>query len=489
MTAGTLQPLRLDADRPDESVSRRGLMSIVGLAGQGLLRLAITVVIARLAGSHSLGVVASGMALAQFLILLYPTTCGQAASRFVAEARGAEDLTKLRQVATLLRRRFLTAVAVLAGVIAAICLARGGTVDESLVLVLFLCGVAGQQFTRGAHYGAGAVSRVVILDIGFTVAGLCGLVVLIQSGARDHALLLPLGAAYVLLSCACWPLSRRVAVPPDVRRPVDRFVLLGSIGTLASAGLVQLSILQAAAVSTQVAGQYAAAWSLASPLTLISAAMSLVLYPTMAQAWGRGDREGVRTQLGMGFRGLYLVIPPIVMVGSLLAPELVRVAYGPSFTVAADVLVVLLCAVVATMLAVPCVNATTSQGTRGIAAIAVASLAGLAVAGVVWLLVLPRLGGPGVACGYALGVATTAAYAVWRAARDHDQRWGRLVARLVLVAIALAGLLWWSQGLPWWVRGGLGLSLAAGWCAALPRERRLVLAALAPRRGGRTRSS
>lgn len=478
MSARLWRPLRPDTHLEPEAMARRGAMSVLGLAGQGVLRLAVTVVVARLAGAHSLGVVAAGMALAQFLILLYPSTCGQAASRFIAQARGAGDVTWLRQVLTLLRGRFLTAVLLLSLVIVGIDLARGASWPEALVLALFLCGIAGQQFTRGAHYGSGAVSRVVVLDIAFTIAGLVALVLCICAGLRDGLLLLPLGVAYLLLALACWPLSRREPVPAQVRRPIDHFVLLGSLGTLASAGLVQLSILQAAAVGSVVAGEYAAAWSLASPLTLLSAALSLVLYPTMAEAWGRGDEDSVRRQLDAGFRGIFLVVPAAVTIGCLLAREIVAIAYGPGFGAAALLLCVLLYAVVATMLAVPCVNATTSQGTAGIAAIAVASLAGLLVAAAAWFVLVPWLSGVGVALGYAIGVSVTAGYAVWRAGRDHERRWGLLVLRLLGCGGALAAILALTWDSPVWVRALLAVVLAGAWLAALPRERGLVLQAL-----------
>ena len=127
MSARLWRPLRPDTHLEPEAMARRGAMSVLGLAGQGVLRLAVTVVVARLAGAHSLGVVAAGMALAQFLILLYPSTCGQAASRFIAQARGAGDVTWLRQVLTLLRGRFLTAVLLLSLVIVGIDLARGAS--------------------------------------------------------------------------------------------------------------------------------------------------------------------------------------------------------------------------------------------------------------------------------------------------------------------------------------------------------------------------
>ena len=90
---------------------------------------------------------------------------------------------------------------------------------------------------------------------------------------------------------------------------MDAFVLLGVVGTLASAGFLQLSnVLARAANSPHDAGLYAAALSLATPASLLSRSFSLVLFPSMSEAHGRDDQASLRAQTDLGTRALVLVM-------------------------------------------------------------------------------------------------------------------------------------------------------------------------------------
>ena len=90
---------------------------------------------------------------------------------------------------------------------------------------------------------------------------------------------------------------------------MDGFVLLAVVGTLASAGFLQLSnVLARAANSPHDAGLYAAALSLATPASLLSRSFGLVLFPSMSEAHGREDRASLRAQTDLGTRALVLVM-------------------------------------------------------------------------------------------------------------------------------------------------------------------------------------
>ena len=393
MSGGWWRPVDLHR-RADGSLGRRGATSFIGLTFQGLLRLAVNVLIGRWAGAAVLGVVAAGQATAQFLILLWPTTSGQAASRFLARARGRGDADEIDAVAHHLGRAFVVATLVLAALSVPVSLARGVSPTGTACVAALLVGLAGQQYTRGVHYGVGAVTRVVALDIGFSLLGLAGVAAALLAGVRDLRLLLPLALAFWLLTAACWPRGGRPATTtPGLAREINTFVFFGSLGTLASAGLVQLSVLVASRLGDTDAGTYSAASNLAIPLTLLSGSLSLVLYPSMAEAFGRGDEAAVRSQLDRGVRGLVFLVVPIVAAAALFAPEIVALLYGPGFDASAGLLVVLLLAVLVSMVAVPCVNATTSGHARGIVEMSLASLAGLAVAALTWWLLLGAGGG------------------------------------------------------------------------------------------------
>lgn len=504
------------------SLGSRGATSFVGLAFQGLLRLAVNVVIGRLAGAAVLGVVAAGQATAQFLILLWPTTAGQAASRFLARARGRADAAEIDAVARHLGRTVVVAALLLAALSVPVSLARGVSPGGAACIAALLIGLAGQQYTRGVHYGVGAVTRVVVLDIAFSLLGLAGVVAALLAGVRDLRLLLPLAAAFVLLTIACWPWKwgtpRRQRGPGpgsadsglahqadrglagegdrglareadrgrareadrELAREIDAFVFFGSLGTIASAGLVQLSVIVASWLGDAEAGTYSAAYNLAIPLTLLSGALSLVLYPTMSEAFGRGDEAAVRSQLDRGVRGLLLLVVPIVAVVALFAPEVVRLLYGPGFATSASVLVLLLFAVLVSMIAVPCVNATTSGHARGIVEISVASIVGLVVAVVMWWALLGAGAGVlGVALGYLGGVTTTGGYAFVRSWIAWRLRWGTSVLLPLVGAVAVvSGAVVWAGDTAWWTRLAIALALVGVWLIVLPTERRAWTARL-----------
>lgn len=446
MIRAVLRPVDVYAAR-GASVGGRGLVSVVGLAAQGLIRFAVLFVIGRFGGPAVLGVVATAMATAALLILVWPTTSGQAASRFVARARGRGNAGEIAAVLAHLGRRFVQATALLAvAAVVAWWLLDGGDPTAAgpaggLAVAAYLIGLAGQAYTRGVHYGCGAVTRVVTWDVATSLVGLAGVVGLLAAGRRDVWLLAPVAALLLVLTAGCWPwgAASRLGAQPGtaLRRELDGFVLFGSVGTLASAGLVQLSLLAARQAGDAAgAGQYAAATALANPLTLLSGAMSLVLYPTMAEAFGRRDRGAVSSQLDRGTRGLLVVVAPLVAVIVVLSPQVVAVVWGSAYGETARLLPVVLTAVLASMVAVPSVNALTADDeVPGIRRISLVSLVGLVVAALVWVLVVPRLGVFGVALGYAAGVLAIAGYAVahqWRAWR---MRWVGPVAR----AAALGG--------------------------------------------------
>ncbi len=497
---GLLRPLDVYAAR-DSSVGGRGLVSVVGLAAQGLIRFAVLLVIGRFAGPVTLGVVATAMASAALAILLWPTTSGQAASRFIARARGRRDPSELAAVLTHLNRRFVLATGLLAAIVVPVWVViesradgagvpgRATAVAGGACVAAYLVGLAGQAYTRGVHYGCGAVTRVVAWDVGTSLLGVAGVVALVAAGVRGLWLLAPVAGGLLVLAAGCWPWGVRAGSRPEplLRRELDRFVLYGSLGTLASAGLVQLSLLAARQAGDAVgAGQYAAATALANPLTLLSGAMSLVLYPTMAEAFGRGDRAAVASQLDRGTRGLVALVAPLVAVIAVLSPQLVALIWGKAYGETARLLPVILAAVLASMVAVPCVNALTSdEAVNGIRAISLVSLIGLGVAVIGWLALVPRLGVFGVSLGYAAGALTIAGYAVIRQWITWRMPWSGPAGRVLALGVGVVAVVTWVPAEAPAPRVAAGGALAGAW-VVLSRRDLAIWTALLPRRSGST---
>jgi putative peptidoglycan lipid II flippase len=228
-----------------------------------------------------------------------------------------------------------------------------------------------------------------------------------------------------------------------LRRELDHFVLFGIAGAVAVTGSLQLSMVVARLVDTKAeAGQYAAAMSLATPASLLAGSMSLVLFPAMAEAWGKGDREAFRRQGDHAMRLLVLAMVAVFGALVLVSRPLVRVVFGADFAHAATLLPWLLLAVLTISIGVGAVTSLTTRSQRGVVLSSAASAAGLVVGAVVWTAIAPGHGVRAVAIGYLVGTVVGTAVPIVIVWRQDRQRWGRLAARTAVGLGALVALLW-----------------------------------------------
>jgi putative peptidoglycan lipid II flippase len=436
---GMLRPVRLDAPT-STSFARGGLYSTIGLVAQGILRFATSFLVGHLAGKTVLGVVATAIATSLTLALLWPTTTGSAASKFLARARGEDNLERAHATAAHLRMRTLQAGILLGAVSVPIwLLIDAGSWPDALCVAALTIAYSGYSFTRGIQFGAGQVPRATLWDVTSVAIGLAGLVVLLLAGVRNIALVLPLVATYGLYTLAGWPYAGRGKPERTLRRELDGFVALGAIGSLASTGFLQLSQVAAKLTAGDTdAGQYASAIALATPASLLAASLTLVLLPSMSEAVGRNDLSAFKARTDGATRGLAVALVAIfgaIMVGSRL---IVGVVWGEKFAGAEKLLPVLAAAVLAINLCVASVNALNSRSQRGMVINTVASFTGMGVGVVLWVVVAPHLGLAGVALGYLCGTVVTAIIPVVTVWRRDGHRWGLLYGK-VLLGVLLAG--------------------------------------------------
>jgi O-antigen/teichoic acid export membrane protein len=472
---------RLRLDQPTEhGMAHRAVLGTVGVAVQGLVRFLTSLLVGRIAGDSTLGVVQIAISTALLLSLLWPTTAGSAASKFVARARGAGDPVQAYAVAAHLRRRTAQAALLLAVVSVPVWLViRHGRLTDGLCVAALLLGYSGYSFTRGLQFGAGQVPRATFWDVSSGALGIAALLVALLLGARGGVLLLPLAASYGLYTLAGWPWGARGTLPTALRREIDGFVAIGVAGTLASTGFLQLSVIVAGLVDTDAhVGQYAAALALATPASLLAGSLSLTLFPSMAEAWGRRDFAGFRRQTDQATRALVLVM--VTTLGGIAVGSrfIVAIVWGDEFTQAADLLPVLLLAVLGTTLGVASVNALSTRSQRGMVVASGASLAGMVVGVTVWGMLARDHGVMGVAIGYLAGTVVVGGaplVVVWRTDR---QPWALLVLRLLLGVAAASALVVLSRtsGLSYWYEPLLVVGFLAFWWLL---GRRDVLAAVA----------
>ena len=466
LVARMFRPVRLD--RPiATSLAKGGVYSSIGLAAQGILRFATSLLIGHIAGKTVLGVVASAIATSLFLALLWPTTTGSAASKFLARARGAGNPEQMVHTANHLRWRTVQTGLLLGAVsLPAWVLINGGTVPDALSVAALTVAYSGYSFTRGVQFGAGQVARATAWDVTSVLVGLGSLLVLLLAGVRGTALVLPLVVTYGLYTLAGWPYRVHGRPERAHRRELDGFVMLGAIGSLASAGFIQLSQVAAKLSGGDAdAGQYASALALATPASLLAGSLSLVLLPSLAETWGRGDHVAFKAQVDRATRSLGVVMIAAFGAAMLCSRLIVALVWGSRFAGAENLLPVLLVAVLATNLGVTSVNALNTRSQRGMVMTTAASLAGMLVGLVLWLLVAPRFGVTGVAIGYLCGTVVIAGgpiAAVWRTDR---MRWGGVFVKFaagLAVAVALV-VVEHVAGLAVWLDPVLAVAFVAAW--------------------------
>jgi O-antigen/teichoic acid export membrane protein len=450
-------------DQPStDGLARRALLSLIGLSANGSARLITAVLIGRLGGPGLLGATQSAMSLAQLLALAWPSSAGSAASRFVAGARGRGNVSEAAAVASFLLKR-IAIVGVSLGVIG-VMLWWGlgfGSLYGGLIVAALTIAYSFYSVARGVQLGAGQVRRSATLDVVGAGVAVIGVGSLLLVGVRSLILLLPLATSYLLYALFTRIPRAAPRLDRSVRREISLFVVLGIVGTIASAGFLQLSVLVIrASGGRELAGQYAAALALATPLSMLAASVSLSLFPMLAEAAARGDIAAVRDQTTRSTASLTALMLCFIGPVALMGKPLVVLLWGEEFLVAGEMVALLLVAVLLNTVSVPSVNALTSGSSNGMAISAATSVTGLLVGCAAWVVLVPSSPVVGVPIGYLVGVfviSSTPVVIVWR--RDQHV-WSHLWGRFAIGLIALGAALTWQNRVV--MSPAQSLGLAAG---------------------------
>lgn len=429
------------AAQPEGRMLKRGGLAFLGVVLQGLVRFLASFLVGRWTSPASLAVVSSGLSLANVLALTWPTSTGGAASRFVARARGEGERGDPEAVARFLGVRTLQAMGVLALAAIPSWILLGGSWADSFIIAALVVGYSGYAFTRGVHFGAGQATRQVKWDLLTSSCGIAGVVTILALDQSPILVLLSLAVAYGIYTLACWPWGVRGRLGRSLRRELDAFVAWASVGTLASAGLVQFAMLVAVAVAGhEEAGLFAAAMVLAAPAAMVANSMSTVLLPSMSEAFGKRDHERVDAQLDRSTRLFSVVVVCIfgfLVVGSR---PLVGIVWGDQYSETAMLIPLLLVPGMLRSLAAPSQGAISTTSSRGVVFSSLASIAGLCAGSALWLVMPQKWGVMGVAVGFALGTTLIATSIFVKAWHDHRQRWLGLSFRVVLATLAMVVL-------------------------------------------------
>ncbi|WP_458115319.1 lipopolysaccharide biosynthesis protein [Arthrobacter sp. D2-10] len=429
-------------------------LTVTGIFVQGLTRLGYSVLVGRVLGPAALGDLASVLALASFLVLFWPAAGANAAGKFIALARGEEDLQTARAT-----ERFVASSSTIAGCILS-------TVAALVVVFQFGAGwlagimagaltvaLSGYSFSRGLRVGYGHFVTTAVWDILASALSLTLLMGVLVAG-WEAVLLLPLVAGYTLFAVTAWPANASGKLSPERKREILRFSAWSSLNIMAAGGLLQLSIVLARSWSSGVElGLYSAAVQLATPASMLSSAMLTAMGPSLVTKFAAGDLLGMRQELGRIMNITIAFFMPLFVFGVIWAEVAMLIVFGFQFTQGATYLGTLLVAVSVTSFnaANARLNGTEERGIRELAAVNFTAL----VAGVAVMLWLgPLLGASGSAVGYLTGAlisGTVPFLIVWR--RD-SMAWLPVLARLTVAYLAMVvalvgqhstgGAIWWN---------------------------------------------
>lgn len=459
--------LHFDEGGTAEGTGRTGALSLLSTIFVGGSRLVTNVLLGRLGGAELLGLTQNLMSMASIAALFLPTSAGSAASRNVAFHMADSDAVTAREVAAFISMRAFHATLFVSAVVFVITLSfRSLGLGTALVALLLVLATCGHAVVRGLHYGTGQVPRLVRWEISASVLSLVAVGVMLFLGVRNAWVLAPFAGIMLVFIVMSWPIGAGRGLSRIIKRDIDRFMFLGVVGTLSSSGFLQSSVLVATAINgLAYAGHYAAALSLTTPVSLIAGATSLALFPAMAGDHGRRDTAAIRRRTRDVTSVLITMMVAVLGVLALLSDLVTSIIWGPEFAASAGILVLLLVAVVVTTVAIPSVNALTTESNRGMAMSAASSVLGFAVGIIVWVSLATAFPLWAVPVGYLTGAVVIAAVPYIIMWRRQSQRWagqtilfatviGTITAIVVVLSMVTA---------PWWVAVCCATAFLAIW--------------------------
>lgn len=454
------------------------VLSLITIGVSGLVRLVFSVLVGRVFGTAALGHVNTIISIAMFATLVCSPGLGQAVARYLARTDSDGSTATGRSVLVLATAAHHVVCLVLAVVVAMVIPAERWQ-DRALALGLTV-GYGAYTYYKAVLYGVDRVERYAFLELSWDALFVLAMVALVVTRAHFW-ILAPLVLVYAGFSIGAQvSLIRRLGAGrpgrPDagVRRAVLAFAAVTTVGTVSSAGFLQLSqVFALRAGGANGAGLFAAAMTLVTPAYLLPRAISVVLFPAMARAAGREDRETHRRQLVLGTQVLAAAMLPAFALVGMVATGLLTLIYGVKFADGGPTLTVMIWATWVSVACVPAVNALSSDTGRAYMVPAAASVAGFAVGLVLWLVVGSSI--QAVAWAYLVGSVLQSAVPVIESWRRYRAPGASLMIRLMLVAggALLAGVLLGH------LSGGLELMVglvAAGAAAAVVFPELRVLA-------------
>lgn len=457
-------------------VAKRGIVSTAGIAIQGLVRFCYSLLIGRVLPAGFLSATNSAISTSMLSTLLWPTSLGSAAGKFLARESGsASRAAALTHYLARLCVLTSTVLGVAAAVLTFAWLSPG-SVSTAVFVGLLTVGWSGYTFVRAAHYATNRVSRATLWDLLSFVVAVGGLVLVLAMHA-DDLLLLPMTVGYLGYAVLGWPKGEAGVLDDELRREINRYVSWGVVGSLTTGGFLQLTMVLAHKTGdTTGADAYAAALTLATPASMVGSVLSLLLLPALSGAVGRGDLDTVRRQTDLASRGLIMLLGGVfgvLVVGSRLVVALI----WPNLSSVVPVLEVLLVATFLLTAATACTESINSYSEHGARTMGIIRSAGFVVGLTVAGVLIAKLSTMGIAVGYLAGMVITGVAPVAVVWRRDRQRWTGHALRVVAggVVAAVLVVLRDRAGSVGWVDLLVTAGFAVAWVVLLAPDVRAIL--------------
>jgi O-antigen/teichoic acid export membrane protein len=297
--------------------------TITGTLAQGLVRIAIPILVGRHSDEGALAEVSLVLSVSVLLSMAWPTPAGVAASRFGATG----DVTAALRT---LRTSTAVALPVLGLVGGWVLYAQTGSIASATVAIATTVSYSAYFFVRGVFLGrfhARALAAWEVCGAAISVAGtVASLLLDYWPGA-----LWSLALGYVLIALVGWP---RALERSHMDVPVLGFTALNAVAGAASNGLVQLAMIFAFATRDPTsAGLFAAAFSIATPTALLGQTLNQVLIPHLASTEPRRT-----TSITRGAIGLVTITSLPFLVLWIISPVVVELVYGDAYANSSGIL-------------------------------------------------------------------------------------------------------------------------------------------------------
>jgi O-antigen/teichoic acid export membrane protein len=468
--ATTELPVDSAGRRTGRAIIRSSLLSMLAIAALGITRLFHVSVIGRSMPQGdprwTVLLVLIGVTITAGLFL--PGGLASAAGKFIPYHLGRGDEAAANAVYKLISWAGYLGALVLAAIVGSLSLFLYGVSGaDALAVALLTLVFAVYSVEKAALYGFHRIEGYVRLELAGSALAIGSTILVVAMGWT--AVLTPLILGYTVLIAGAWVVLRRsrvktAPVPVEQRKEILGYVVMASVGGLASAGLLQALPAIAHAFTSPVEVVYFAyAVSLVAPLSFLPRALSLAMFPAMAHAHGAGDVAAVRKQTDVTTRALFVLLAPLFALAITLSRPVLGLVFGWQYTDGAFVLQLLLAATFLMVTQLAAVNALSSGAPRQVRIPVIWSVCSGAIGVTAAIPLGLALGGAGVGLAYLLAAILSATGPVWTVAREHKLDWrGPILRSLAVVGVAM--LLW--QGvrvlpLPGWAADVCGTVLAA----------------------------